>query len=137
MDQVVAIRDLSFRIQGLSVDIRRQTGFANRHTKTFMGLRNEFLNVGLTSEDVSKSIISLSRNFSAFDAMAAENRKSLVSLSKDFAILGVDFETFAAAQERIRFSFGLTSDAAIAQSLLVLVLKVFKYLRVSLSVLVR
>ena len=114
MDQVTAIRDLSFRIQGLSVDIRRQTGFANRHTKTFMGLRNEFLNVGLTSEDVSKSIISLSRNFSAFDAMAAENRKNLVSLSKDFAILGVDFETFAAAQERIRFSFGLTSDAAIA-----------------------
>ena len=114
MDQVVAIRDLSFRIQGLSVDIRRQTGFANRHTKTFMGLRNEFLNVGLTSEDVSKSIISLSRNFSAFDAMAAENRKNLVSLSKDFAILGVDFETFSAAQERMRYSFGLTSDAAIA-----------------------
>ena len=111
-DQIVAIRDLAFRIQGLSVDIRRQTGFANKHTKTFMSLRRSFLEVGLTSDQVAESIVGLSQNFSAFDSLTEKNRSSLVELSKDFKLLGVDFDTFAEAQERIRFSFGLTAEAA-------------------------
>ena len=111
-EQIVAIRDLAFRIQGLSVDIRRQTGFANKHTKTFMSLRRSFLEVGLTSDQVAESIVGLSQNFSAFDSLTEKNRSSLVELSKDFKLLGVDFDTFADAQERIRFSFGLTAEAA-------------------------
>lgn len=108
--------DYSRKIQGLSVEIRRSTGFANRHVKSFDSIRESYASVGLDAAAATQAIISLSTGFSAFDGVTSGTRKSLLATAKEFNLLGVEFEEFATMNERIRFSFGLVGGAAQAAS---------------------
>ena len=108
--------DYSRQIQGLSVEIRRSTGFANRHVKSFDSIRESYASAGLDASQATQAIISLSTGFSAFDGVTTGTRKSLLATAKDFKNLGVEFDDFASMNERLRFSFGLVGGAAQAAS---------------------
>lgn len=108
--------DYSRKIQGLSVEIRRSTGFANRHVKSFDDIRASYASVGIDAAGAAQAITSLSTGFSAFDGVTESTRKSLLATAKDFNELGVEFEDFASMNERLRFSFGLVGGAAQAAS---------------------
>jgi predicted transcriptional regulator len=108
--------DYSRKIQGLSVEIRRSTGFANRHVKSFDDIRASYASVGIDAAGAAQAITSLSTGFSAFDGVTESTRKSLLTTAKDFNTLGVEFDDFASMNERLRFSFGLVGGAAQAAS---------------------
>ena len=108
--------DYSRKIQGLSVEIRRSTGFANRHVKSFDDIRASYASVGIDAAGAAQAITSLSTGFSAFDGVTESTRKSLLATAKDFNTLGVEFDDFASMNERLRFSFGLVGGAAQAAS---------------------
>ena len=108
--------DYARQIQGLSVEIRRNTGFANRHVKSFDSIRESYASVGIDAAGAAQAITSLSTGFSAFDGVTTGTRKSLLATAKDFNTLGVEFDDFASMNERLRFSFGLVGGAAQAAS---------------------
>ena len=108
--------DYSRQIQGINVELRRNTGFANRHVKSFDSIRQSYASVGLDAAAASQAITSLSTGFSAFDGVTTGTRKSLLATAKEFKILGVEFDDFASMNERLRFSFGLVGGAAQAAS---------------------
>jgi len=107
-----AVGGYARKLQGLGVDLRRSTGFANRHNKSFNILRGSYRQLGLDAESVTVSLTALSTQFSAFDAMTAKNRKSLALTAAEYKTLGVEFEDFAQLNERLRFSFGIMGSSA-------------------------
>ena len=104
------------KIQGLNVDLRRSTGFADRHVKSFDSIRSSYSAVGLDAASAAQAVTSLSTGFSAFDGVTKTTRKSLLDTAADFKNLGVEFDDFASMNERLRFSFGLVGGAAQAAS---------------------
>jgi hypothetical protein len=107
-----AVGGYARKLQGLGVDLRRSTGFANRHNKSFNILRGSYRQLGLDAESVTASLTALSTQFSAFDSMTAKNRNSLALTAAEYKTLGVEFEDFAQLNERLRFSFGLMGSSA-------------------------
>lgn len=107
-----AVMDYSRGLQGLEVELRRNTGFANRHTKAFHTLRGEYHKLGLTNADTAKSLSALSTQFSAFDALTTANRKSIALTAAEYKTLGVEFDDFAKLNERLKFSFGIMGSNA-------------------------
>ena len=110
--QIKAAAELGMKLQGLQVDLRRGTGFANRHTQAFDRLRNTYVDYGMTADELAVSLTSLSTKFSAFDAMTAANRDAITKTAAEYKTLGVEFDDFAALNERLRFSFGVMGENA-------------------------
>ena len=112
MGQAKAVGELGIKLQSLQVDLRRGTGFANRHTKAFDRLRDTYVDYGMTADDVAASLTSLSTKFSAFDSMSAASRDAMAKTAAEYKNAGVEFEDFAALNERLRFSFGKMGSGA-------------------------
>jgi hypothetical protein len=96
----------------LIVNLRRSTGFANRYTATFGRLQDEFLNAGMTSEDLTQSISALTNNFAAFAGEERSVQDGLIRLSKEAKQLGVEFELFGTTVDKLRFAYGFMGEAA-------------------------
>ena len=96
----------------LIVNLRRSTGFANRYTATFGRLQDEFLNAGMTSEDLTQSISALTNNFAAFAGEERSVQDGLIRLSKEAKQLGVEFELFATTVDKLRFAYGFMGSTA-------------------------
>ena len=107
-----AVMDYSRALQGLEVELRRNTGYAKRHIKAFHSVRGEYHKLGLTNADTAKSLSALSTQFGAFDSLTAANRDSIALTAAEYKTLGVEFEDFAKLNERLKFSFGIMGSNA-------------------------
>ena len=118
----IAVRKYASTLQKMQVELRRGTGYTARYTQAFRRLQGSYEGLGLVNEDLTKNMIALSNEFSAFDSLSTRQRDSITMLAGEFQNFGVEAEDTARVMERMWYSFDLGASASqkVSKSLMLL-----------------